>query len=97
MCTSKEDEHRERGERTKDVKKLSSNVYNEEHEEEKNVAPHVVSLSCCYRIRENEDVKKMFFSFSALSIRAHHHRMHTHMYMDYKSCKAFSNSNLTTN
>jgi len=63
-------------ERTKDAKKLSMNVYNED--EEKNVAPNVVFLSC-YRIRENEDVKKdVFFFFFALSIRAHHPSSNIH-------------------
>jgi hypothetical protein len=72
-------------------------VYNEE--EEKNVAPYIVFLSC-YRIRENEDVKKMFFSFFfALSIRAHHHhhhhRIHIHTDTHHQSYEAFVKSNMT--
>jgi hypothetical protein len=68
-------------------------VYNED--EEKNVAPYVVFLSC-YRIRENEDVKKdVFFFFFALSIRAHHHRIHIHTDIHHKSYEALVKSNMT--
>lgn len=88
MCTSKEDEYRE-GERENERRKdwVVLNVYNEE--EEKNVAPYVVFLSC-YRIRENEDVKKDVFSFFfVLSIRAHHHRIHIHIDIYHKSLWSF--------
>jgi hypothetical protein len=61
-CAHRKKTNREK-ERTKDAKKLSMNVYNED--EEKNVAPNVVFLSC-YRIRENEDVKKDVFFFFCL-------------------------------
>jgi len=67
-------------------------MYNED--EEKNVAFYIVFLSC-YRIRENEDVKKrcfFFFFFLVLSIRAHHHRIYIHVDIHYKSLESLVKS-----
>ena len=73
-------------------------MYNEDEEKKKkNVAPNIVFLSC-YRIRENEDVKKdVFFFFFALSIRAHHHHHRIRIRIDIynKSYEALVKSNMT--